>query len=231
MEGPDMGYVLVDENRSSGYEQIKPLSPPPTSAQAFGPETDPELNPGIAISLPTAVTLSNAMGSLEHFTDRDKLHWAQDVVRLLDRTVNMYKPDPKLPLQPPHQIVNLYPLITSAVTIVISMLECPVPSLSAAAYYLRANLLSTGNVPNELQLGMSKDARQAFKDFEKAARGGETRGWFRLARDYESCGELERAKSCYEKGSSKGDGECIYVSSILSSFLSCSRADRVYTVV
>jgi hypothetical protein len=212
MDGPDMGYVMVDERRSSGYNQIQPLSPPPDSSQAFTPQADPELNPGIAITLPTAATLSSAMSSIDYFTDKDKLHWAQDVIRLLDRTLHIYKADPALPVLPPvQQVMDLYPLVTAAVMIIISLLECPVPTLSAAAYYLRAHLLDTGNVPEELQLGMSKNARQAFKDFEKAARGGEARAWFRLGKDYENCGELDRARNCYEKGLDKGDGECLYV--------------------
>ena len=216
MDGPDMGYVMVDERRSSGYNHIQPLSPPSGSSQAFTPQADPELNPGIAITLPTAVTLSSAMSSIDYFTDKDKLHWAQDVIRLLDRTLHIFKADPALPVLPPvQQIMDLYPLVTAAVMIIISLLECPVPTLSAAAYYLRAHLLDTGNVPEDLQLGMSKNARQAFKDFERAARGGEARAWFRLGKDYENCGELDRARSCYEKGLDKGDGECLYVSIVM----------------
>ncbi len=42
-----------------------------------------------------------------------------------------------------------------------------------------------------------RDARQAFKDFESAARGGEVRGWFRLGRDYETVGDLGRAKDYF----------------------------------
>ena len=42
-----------------------------------------------------------------------------------------------------------------------------------------------------------RDARQAFKDFESAARGGEVRGWFRLGPDYETVGDLGRAKDYF----------------------------------
>ena len=210
-----MGYIMVDERRSSGYDQLKPRSPP-VIERKFVPETDPELNPGIAMTLPTATSLMAAMGQIDYFTDGDKLHWAQDVVRLLDKLwrTNRTGNNSAVPQPTPPQIVAMYPLISSAVTVIISMLDCPVPALAAAAYYIRAHLLSTGNVPEELELRMTKDARQAFKDFERAARGGEVRGWFRLGRDYEVCGELERAKNCYEKGAAKGDGECIYVSRV-----------------
>jgi hypothetical protein len=213
MDGPDMGYVMVDEKRSSGYDHIKPRSPPAAETM-FVPAADPELNPGIAMTLPTATSLTAAMGQIDYFTDGDKLHWAQDVVRLLDKPWRLARSNKAVSVgQPtPPQIVAIYPLVCSAVAIVISMLDCPIPSLAAAAYYIRGHLLSTGNVPDDLELGMSRDARQAFKDFERAARGGEVRGWFRLGRDYEVCGEMERAKNCYEKGVAKGDGECLYVS-------------------
>ncbi|WP_204311164.1 hypothetical protein, partial [Klebsiella michiganensis] len=86
-------------------------------------------------------------------------------LRLLDKFWRLTRSNKAVSVgQPtPPQVVAIYPLVSSAVAIVISMLDCPIPSLAAAAHYIRGHMLSTGNVPDELELGMSKDARQAFK--------------------------------------------------------------------
>ena len=80
-------------------------------------------------------------------------------------------------------------------------------SISALASYLKGVFLSSGICPNFLP----RDPRQAFKEFENAARGGEHRGWFRLARDYEGVGDMARVKDCLERGVKRGDCECTYV--------------------
>jgi TPR repeat protein len=95
-----------------------------------------------------------------------------------------------------------------AIPIIVSFTSHRSPTLAGSASYLKAHLLSTGSYPD----GMPKDPRQAFKDFEVAAKAGESRAWYRLGRDYETCGEEERARSCFQRGARKGDGECLYVS-------------------
>ena len=59
---------------------------------------------------------------------------------------------------------------------------------------------------------LPRDPRQAFKEFENAARFGEYRGWFRLGRDYESVGDVKRARDCLARGVKRQDCESIYVS-------------------
>jgi TPR repeat protein len=99
-------------------------------------------------------------------------------------------------------------LVGVAVPIIISTTSHPSTSLAATALYLRAKLLSTGGCPDLLP----KDQRQAFRDFEAAAKSGEARAWFRLGRDYEGFGDSGRARECFDKGKNKGDCECTYVS-------------------
>lgn len=137
--------------------------------------------------------------TLDGFTDADKLHWAEDVIRLVDRHLRISKTS--------EAPAALYPLLTAAIPIIVSTTSHKSSVLLATASYIKAHLLSTGSCTDYLP----QDARQAFKDFEIAARAGEIRAWFRLGRDYESCGELERAKACFERGANKGDCECLYV--------------------
>ena len=52
--------------------------------------------------------------------------------------------------------------------------------------------------------------RDAFRDFETAARAGYAPAWFKLGRDYESVGDLNRARDCFERGVRNGVGSCFY---------------------
>lgn len=99
-------------------------------------------------------------------------------------------------------------LLDGAVPIIVSFTSHKNVELGAVASYLKARLLSTGCAPDYLP----RDPRQAFKEFESAARNGEVRGWFRLGRDYEGVGDLVRAKDCFERGVKRNDCECTYVS-------------------
>jgi hypothetical protein len=99
-------------------------------------------------------------------------------------------------------------LLNSAIPIIISFTTHSDKRLAALASYLQAKLLATGSCSDFLP----RDPRQAFKDFEIAARGGEARAWFRLGMDYEVVGDSLRARDCYERGRVNGDCECTYVS-------------------
>jgi len=52
--------------------------------------------------------------------------------------------------------------------------------------------------------------RDAFRDFEAAARAGYAPAWFKLGRDYESVGDIARARDCFERGVRNGVGSCFY---------------------
>ena len=84
------------------------------------------------------------------------------------------------------------------------------PTVGPLCLYLKAKLSSSGSCPDYLP----RDPRLAFKEFENAARGGESRGWFRLGRDYEGVGDLNRARDCFDRGVKRGDCESTYVSEV-----------------
>lgn len=81
-----------------------------------------------------------------------------------------------------------------------------IPRFVAEALFLRGGLYSTGSFPNYLQ----KDPRLAFKDYETAARAGYNPAWFKLGRDYESVGDLGKAKECFDLGVSLGETGSLY---------------------
>ncbi len=171
----------------------RPHSVPPPTTASGGPGT-------LAVTLPTVNLLESVMVSrLESFSDMDKLHWAQDVVRLLDRYLKVTRTT----TCPPH----FRTIIRAAIPIIVSFTTHRSSMIVGLSSYLKAHLLGCGACPEDLP----KDSRQAFKEFEIAARAGEIRAWFRLGRDYETCGEEDSAKACFERGASKGDGECQFV--------------------
>ncbi|KAK4687125.1 uncharacterized protein P7C73_g2982, partial [Tremellales sp. Uapishka_1] len=172
----------------------------------------PSLGPPITHPLPTTTSLLASAPSLDSGSDADKLAWAQDVLRVHERHLYPSGPPSDLtspPQSPPskaHVPAALMDLLDQAIPIIISSTSLRDPSLAALASYLKAKLLASGSCAEYLP----RDPRQAFKDFESAARGGEVRGWFRLGRDYEGVGDTGRAKDCFERGRNKGDGECTY---------------------
>ncbi|KAG7089868.1 hypothetical protein E1B28_011510 [Marasmius oreades] len=76
----------------------------------------------------------------------------------------------------------------------------------AEALYHRACLTASGAFPEHVK----QNPRQAFRDFEGAARGGYARAWFRIGRDYEAFGDVVHAKECFERGAKNGVAACMY---------------------
>lgn len=83
----------------------------------------------------------------------------------------------------------------------------PMPVSVAEAIYLRATLEASGAFPDQIR----HNPRQAFRDFEIAARGGFSQAWFRLGRDYETFNDVQHARDCFEKGVKAGVESCTYV--------------------
>ena len=87
---------------------------------------------------------------------------------------------------------------------------------SGLALYLRACLTASGAFPAHIALSQ----RNAFREFETAARKGCGKGWYRLGRDYEAFGDKAHARMCFERGAEGGGGGdvgCVY----RTSFLNC----------
>lgn len=185
-----------------------------TVSSASGSGSSNSLAPPSTAPYPSVEDLTHSASALEYKSDIDQLQWARDVVRLLDRHVN---PTGMINLSPtdpatPSPVIRLPPALNEianrAVPIIISYTSHHASHIAALASYLRGKLLSTGVCEDFL----SRDHRLAFIDFETAARGGETRAWYNLGRDYEVMGDIGRAKDCFQRGQAKGDCESTYVS-------------------
>lgn len=98
-------------------------------------------------------------------------------------------------------------LVDVVIPIIISFTTHSDNAIRALALYLRGHLQAEGDCPEYLP----KDPRQAFSDFEAAARTGDPKGWYRLGRDYETVGDITRARDCFERGRAKGNCESNYV--------------------
>ncbi|WVQ98542.1 hypothetical protein IAU59_005668 [Kwoniella sp. CBS 9459] len=186
----------------------------PSSSSSSLSSASTATEPPRTYSLPTVEGLQAASSTLDSAEDWDQVSWAQDILRVVDRQVNpsggggsptdFTHPDsPALNLQLPSALKGL---LEMAVPIIIVVSTSPNTRAAALACYLKAKLQASGLCDDMLP----KNQRQAFKDFEAAARGGEVRGWFRLGRDYEGVNDLQRAKDCYERGIKRGDCECTY---------------------
>ncbi|WWC69682.1 uncharacterized protein I206_103625 [Kwoniella pini CBS 10737] len=186
----------------------------PSSSSSSLSSTSSATEPPRVIALPTLDSLQKLASILDTAEDIDQVSWAQDVLRLVDRQLtpsngsgptDFTHPDSPIPntskLPPP-----LKDLLENAVSIIIVVSTSPNQKAASLALYLKAKLQSSGICQDILP----KNNRQAFKDFESSARGGEIRGWFRLGRDYEGVNDLNRAKDCYERGIKRGDCECTY---------------------
>jgi hypothetical protein len=168
--------------------------------------------PPITYPFPTLDSLRATSDILPTLPDSDKIAWAQDVIRLLehhmfpsgqptDFCADQPSPTGSIPR-------GLQQLLEGAVPVVISFATHQNLGVGALASYLKAKLLASGAAADFLP----RDPRQAFKEFETAARAGEVRGWFRLGRDYEGIGDIVRAKDCFDRGVKKQDCESTYVS-------------------
>ncbi|OCF40165.1 hypothetical protein I317_06054 [Kwoniella heveanensis CBS 569] len=190
----------------------------PSSSSSSLSSASTATEPPRTYSLPTVEILQAASSTLDSAEDWDQVSWAQDVLRLVERQVNpsgaggggggptdFAHPDSSRPTTQ-HLPPALKELLEMAVPILIVVSTSPDTRAAALACYLKARLQASGLCDDMLP----KNQRQAFKDFEAAARGGEVRGWFRLGRDYEGVNDLQRAKDCYERGMKRGDCECTY---------------------
>lgn len=135
------------------------------------------------------------------------------MIRVLERHLDpagttIGTPSLEVPTPAAHIPGKLAALVDRAAPIIISHTSHRNNHIASLASFLRGKLLASGSCEDYLP----RDPRQAFKDFETAARGGEIRAWYRLGRDYETVGDIGRAKDCFERGQGKGDCEATYVS-------------------
>ncbi|KAL7422119.1 hypothetical protein Q5752_002762 [Cryptotrichosporon argae] len=213
-DAPSRHSSLIAPQPRPLNQHLPPLSPPL-------PDIDPLVlvemiaPPGSSSFAPSDVYIAPSLDTLRNIPPDSapaaiRLDWAQDVLRALDRHVHPLglASDLTNPSEPNREPVPavLDELLDTAVPLVLSYTEHEDKRVACLALYLRSKLLSSGSCPQWLAL----DPRQAFRDAEAAARGGEARAWFRLGRDYESTSDEGRARDCFERGRANGDPECTY---------------------
>jgi hypothetical protein len=196
---------------------ISHLPRPSSSSVTSSTSTTSAVSSPSTAALPTVDGLSLTLPSLDTRSDIEQVLWAQDVIRVLERhldpagtTIGM--PSLEIPTSAARIPTKLAALIDRAAPIIISHTSHRNNHISSLASYLRAKLLASGSCEDYLP----RDPRQAFKDFETAARGGQIRALYRLGRDYETVGDMGRAKDCFQRGQEKGDCEATYVSPLSS---------------
>jgi tetratricopeptide (TPR) repeat protein len=141
--------------------------------------------------------------------------WSRDVIGLVDRLyVAPNQTDTSDPPSGPIHIADeeLNNLVEIAIPIILQFanpnpVPQPLPLHVAEGIYLRAIFQSTGAYPQFVP----QSPRSAFRDFERAARGGFSAAWFKLGRDYENFGDFQHAKDCYERGIRNNNESCLYV--------------------
>ncbi|KAL0579576.1 hypothetical protein V5O48_002414 [Marasmius crinis-equi] len=181
----------------------------------------------LTIPLPTVTSLITSIDTIQRAPPATQIQWCRDVLFLVDKAAattaalastypNSSSSSSTEPPSGPVTIddAQLARLAQVAVPIVLQMAsQAPasgsmsgIPPHVAEALYHRACLTSSGAFPEHIK----QNPRQAFRDFESAARGGHGRAWFRIGRDYESFGDLVHAKECFERGVKNGIGACMY---------------------
>jgi hypothetical protein len=190
-----------------------PTQPSSASITSSASTSTSATAPPSTAPFPTTEGLSLTLPSLDGRSDIEQCLWAQDVLRVLERHLDpggtmTGLPTPEIPTPTTRIPSKLSALTDRAVPIIISHTSHRNNHISSLASYLRGKLLASGACEDYLP----RDPRQAFKDFETAARGGEAKAWYRLGRDYETVGDDGRAIDCFQRGQAKGDCEATYVS-------------------
>ncbi|CAA7270035.1 unnamed protein product [Cyclocybe aegerita] len=203
-----------------------PAQPPPTAPNPYGSSPPrqqqkqssppPSSIPSLTAPLPVLSQLQSASAIVQGPTHDPalKVAWCRDVFFLVECALPNPAPSTD-PVVGPITIPNpdLAKLAHAAVPLCLSIASSftPAPGAKMPAYVaeaiaMRAALASTGAYPEFVR----HNPRQAFRDFEAAARGGYAAAWFRLGRDYENFNDHAHAKECFERGVKLGVESCLY---------------------
>ncbi|GJJ14818.1 hypothetical protein Clacol_009086 [Clathrus columnatus] len=167
---------------------------------SINPSTSQPKPPELTAPIPTVEKLLNAQRTLPHNpTAQTHLLWIRDTFFVIER------------LNPPSEtgVISVTDaaqrgLITNAAHALLAI--CSAPNPPPEALFLRGILYSTGCAPDV----SPRSPREAFRDFEAAARGGWAKAWFKLGRDYETVGDIARARDCFERGMRANIESCYY---------------------
>ncbi|WFD27476.1 hypothetical protein MNAN1_002473 [Malassezia nana] len=183
----------------SPHMSPEPPAPMPASApaQAPAPAAEPSRGalPMIRVPVPDVESLEAQKDRADRSgSEIDQLRWSVQVLKWAER-----QQASDTPLEDP-----VPRWIEEAITQIVQIASNPSPS--AEALYARGDLLAGGHFPAYV----AKDLRSAFSDFERSARMGWAPSWFRIGRDYETLGDITRAKTAYSRGVQMGDVNCLY---------------------
>lgn len=170
-----------------------PVAPVPQRAP---PVRAPPAQPApIHVPLPDTKTLAEQRERAQRSgQESDLLHWSMQVVKYVER---MQASDTQVDEQVTQWIDEAIVQIVQAASL---------PDPPAEALYARGDLLAGGAFPTYV----TKDLRSAFSDFERSARKGYAPSWFRIGRDYETLGDIARARSAYTRGVNLSDVSSTY---------------------
>jgi TPR repeat protein len=186
-------------------------SPPPSF-----PQPPPPAIPSLTAPLPILSQLQSAANAIQSPSHDPalKVAWCRDVFFLIDRANQEFIPGADPPVGP-LSITDptLSRLAQIAVPLILQLSQTYNPSQGnkiapfiAEAISMRATLAATGAFPDYVRL----NPRNAFRDFESAARGGYSAAWFRLGRDYENFNDHQHARDCFERGVRLNVESCLY---------------------
>ncbi|KAH9910439.1 HCP-like protein [Epithele typhae] len=212
LQGPHHQHSLSGSfaNMTLAPRQSSPLSIP--AATRDGP-------PSLTAPLPTVAILSVQQSAIQQpgGDPARKVIWCRDVFSLVDRAQQLRNQNANPtstdgPAVGPAQIDDpeVQKLVNVAVPVILQISQSPsqgpMPPYLAEALYMRALCASTGLYPQFIP----HDPRNAFRDFERAAKAGHHAAWFKLGREYENFGDLQHAKDCFERGMKHGVESCFY---------------------
>ncbi|THH09105.1 hypothetical protein EW145_g2252 [Phellinidium pouzarii] len=176
--------------------------------------------------LPTMSSLQAALPYVQssNADSISRVAWIRDVLLVVSRTSAMAEGAststssslslmPSLPSGPVRiadsALQRLADVATPLLISLVPTLPDPGQTLApctAEALFLRATLTASGAFPEYIPAS----PRNAFREFELAARAGHAPAWFRLGRDYESVNDTSHACQCFERGIAVRDEGCAY---------------------
>ncbi|KAI0716270.1 hypothetical protein C8Q76DRAFT_692038 [Earliella scabrosa] len=190
---------------------------PRTSSPLSTPSGARDGPPSLTAPLPTLAILSVQQSAVQppNADPARRIAWCRDVLSLVDRAQQLHSrtsPTSTDPAVGPAQIDDpeLQKLVNVAIPIILQISSQlppgPIPPYAAEAIYMRATCASTGIYPQFIP----HDPRNAFRDFERAAKSGYHAAWFKLGREYENFGDVQHARDCFERGLKHGVESCFY---------------------
>ncbi|KAH7090920.1 hypothetical protein BKA62DRAFT_724621 [Auriculariales sp. MPI-PUGE-AT-0066] len=174
---------------------------PVPAPSSFAPTGTNQANmPTLELPRPTLESLTEKMPP-ESADPGTKVQWAKEVLALVERTHAASAAKGSMIVDP-----ALNKLVEKAIKDILDAAAVNPPVANGLALYLRGQLAGSGSFPTFIP----KNPKNAFADMDAAARAGYGAAWFSIARDYETVGDMERARQHLEKGMKLNVEGCYY---------------------